>query len=100
MEPIPWQLMRSYLSSAQLQLTIAQHTKVGADWNYHIRQPDVNRLYYILEGAGNVQQGTALPKTMRDYLNDEGIKNLKHPSKQTWTVQQAQQTIAWLRGVG
>jgi len=54
---------------------------------------------YILEGAGNVQSGTALPKTMRDYLNDEGIENLKHPSKQTWTVPQALQTIAWLRGM-
>jgi protein SCO1/2 len=53
---------------------------------------------YILEGAGNVQPGTPLPKTMHDYLSDEGIENLEHPSKQTWTVPQALQTIAWLRG--
>ena len=55
---------------------------------------------YILEGAGNVQAGTVLPKTIRNYLNDEGNQNLKHPSQQTWKVSQAIQTIKWLRGVG
>ena len=54
---------------------------------------------YILEGAGNVKTATQMPKMMYDFMNDEGIHNLKHPSEQTWKVSQALQTIAWLRDI-
>jgi AraC-like DNA-binding protein len=49
------QLISNYLANAQLQLYIAQHTKVGADWEFHWLQPEINRLYFFREGEGTIQ---------------------------------------------
>ncbi|MCQ6563218.1 helix-turn-helix transcriptional regulator [Paenibacillus mendelii] len=48
-------MMRSYLTNAQLQLYAVHHVKLGPDWDYHLKDPEVNRLYYFLEGAGKVR---------------------------------------------
>lgn len=54
---------------------------------------------FVLEGAADVQPGTTLPKTMRAYLDSDGVNNLDHPQQGSWTVPQALQTIAWLRSL-
>ncbi|UVI30752.1 helix-turn-helix transcriptional regulator [Paenibacillus spongiae] len=48
-------MMRSYLANAQLQLYAVHHVKLGPDWDYHLKDPEVNRLYYFMEGAGKVR---------------------------------------------
>ncbi|BBH23814.1 hypothetical protein Back11_51590 [Paenibacillus baekrokdamisoli] len=49
------QLMRSYFMNAQLQLYAVHHVKLIPEWDYHVRDPEVNRLYYFLEGTGIVR---------------------------------------------
>lgn len=49
------QMMRNYLNNAQLQLYTAQFAKVHATWNYHSRLPEVNRMYYFIDGAGSIR---------------------------------------------
>jgi AraC-like DNA-binding protein len=55
MEAVHIQMMRNYLTTALLQLYVVQYGKVGPEWDYHIRQPEINRLYYFLEGAGTIR---------------------------------------------
>jgi AraC-like DNA-binding protein len=47
-------LMSSYLDNAQIQVYTVHHTKVGVDWDYHDRQPEINRLYFFREGDGTI----------------------------------------------
>jgi AraC-like DNA-binding protein len=54
MEAIHVQMLRTYLNAAQLQLYVVHHGKVSPEWDYHIRQPEINRLYYFQEGAGTI----------------------------------------------
>ncbi|MFC5649408.1 AraC family transcriptional regulator [Paenibacillus solisilvae] len=41
--------------NAQLQLYTVHHVKVGMEWDYHLKNPEVNRFYYFLEGAGKIR---------------------------------------------
>lgn len=55
---------KSYLTSLQLHVSVAEYTKVPAAWNEHNYTPDVNKLYFIQEGEGFIQVGNRrfLPK--------------------------------------
>lgn len=46
------QRMRNYLENTQVTLQTAYYSKVGANWKENNLLPDVNRFYYIREGAG------------------------------------------------
>lgn len=100
-----WKFFGVYWEKQKSDSPDAKNWRTGKTLTYDIGHSDEiffldRKEYerYILEGAGNVKAGTQLPQKMHDYLNDEGIKNLNYPSKQTWTVPQALQTITWLRG--
>lgn len=51
---------------------------------------------FLIEGMGHVAAGTAVPETMRRYLDSQGLANLAAPASSGWTVPQALQTLAWL----
>ncbi|GGI46649.1 hypothetical protein GCM10008018_18150 [Paenibacillus marchantiophytorum] len=55
MDAIYRQMLHTYLNSAQLQFYVAHYGKVKADWQYHIPQPEINRMYYFEEGAGTIR---------------------------------------------
>jgi protein SCO1 len=51
---------------------------------------------FLISGTGHVAPGTSVPAAMRKYLDADGLKNLKDPDAQDWTVGQALQTVGWL----
>ncbi|HTJ67156.1 MAG TPA: SCO family protein [Actinospica sp.] len=51
---------------------------------------------FLLEGMGHVAAGTAVPETMKKYLDAEGRANLAAPASDGWTVPQALAALSWL----
>ncbi|HTJ68097.1 MAG TPA: SCO family protein [Actinospica sp.] len=51
---------------------------------------------FLIEGMGHVAAGTAVPETMKKYLDAQGLANLSAPASDGWTVPQALQSLSWL----
>lgn len=51
---------------------------------------------FVLEGPPSATSGS-VPAAMRSFLDDDGRRNLEHPSSTDWTEAQARQVLAWLR---
>ncbi|MGH3321313.1 MAG: SCO family protein [Streptosporangiaceae bacterium] len=81
----------------------ATNWRTGKPLTYDLNHADV--LYFVdgtghkrfdITGPADIPPGTRLPKTMRGYLDAEGVGALKHPNGDTWTPKQALDVLRWL----
>ncbi|GGB26155.1 hypothetical protein GCM10011492_15420 [Flexivirga endophytica] len=77
--------------------------RTGAPLTYDVQHSDEvffldasGRERFVLEGTPYAPGGT-VPKTLRDFMNDEGRKNLRSPKSTAWTEAQAETVLRWLR---
>jgi AraC-like DNA-binding protein/quercetin dioxygenase-like cupin family protein len=71
------ELLKNYLSNAQVALYTVNHTKVGPSWNDHNMAPEINRLYFIREGEGliKVRNREYSPKPGQLFLLPAGVEH-------------------------
>jgi protein SCO1 len=53
---------------------------------------------FLLDGHPYVARGTALPPTLRKFLNASGVENLDNPGPGTWTVGDALKALGTMLG--
>lgn len=53
---------------------------------------------FVIDGPGHVESGVPLSATLKNFLNDDGRRNLTDPDASAWTAQQALQVVSWLTG--
>lgn len=53
---------------------------------------------FLLEGPPHVNSASAVPKTLYDFMDADGHRNLTDPSASAWTLPQALQVLSWLTG--
>lgn len=77
--------------------------RTGAPLTYDVQHSDEVFFFdtsgherFVLEGTPYAPGGT-VPKTLRDFMNDEGRKNLRSPKSTAWTEAQAETVLRWLR---
>ncbi|MDR3593762.1 AraC family transcriptional regulator [Clostridium sp.] len=70
------QLIKSYLSNIQVNVSFAGFNKVGTDWRDLDYTPDYNKFYFICSGEGRLKIGDKeyFPKPSQIFLMPQGIK--------------------------
>jgi YesN/AraC family two-component response regulator len=70
------QLIKSYLSNIQVNVSFAGFNKVGVDWKGLDYTPDYNKFYFICSGEGRLKIGDNeyFPKPSQIFLMPQGIK--------------------------
>ncbi len=51
---------------------------------------------FVISGHADLPDPSQLPKTLDQFLNAEGRKNLHHPGPLAWKPQQVEKVVAWL----
>lgn len=100
-----WDSLGVYRKRVAEEKPPAHNWRTGQTLHYDVQHSDdlfflngSGRLRFLIDGPGDVRPGTPLPPAMRKFLNDEGRRNLAHPSAGSWTVPQALQVVSWLTG--
>ncbi|MFR0359426.1 SCO family protein [Streptomyces sediminimaris] len=81
----------------------AANWRTGARLTYDLNHSDDvffldrnGREQALLQGPAHVASGTRMPKALNRFMDDDGHKNLAHPSSDAWTTQQVLHNISTL----